>query len=198
MNTKQLQKGQPSIDFTDKSDINKELLKPKTCEKKESKTMSRKHLESANVDVLGILKIIDTFDRPSNARAEGTYALSGTHAQKHINEPGERIPKAVAFAGAGVGLARAEFSVFEVEAKGPNASACAEANVVGAGAIARAEVASASAKVGPVGVKVGLGFDTGATVGLGGVEVKILGSGVRLGPNTGVSFLGSEVSCSVM
>ncbi|KAG1926545.1 hypothetical protein F2P79_024821 [Pimephales promelas] len=163
-----------------------------------TKTKPSNHLVSPNVDVLGILKIIDTFDRPSNASTEGTYVLSGAHAKNPINKPGERIPKAVAFAGAGVGLARAEYSVFEVEAKGPNASACAEANVVGVGAIARAEVASASAKAGPVGVKVGLGFDTGATIGLGGAEVKILGTGVRIGPNPAVSLLGSEVSCSVM
>ncbi|KAL0180635.1 hypothetical protein M9458_023041, partial [Cirrhinus mrigala] len=51
----------------------------------------------------------------------------------------------------------------------------------------------ASAKAGPVGVKVGLGFDTGASIGLGGVEAKVLGTGISIGPKTSVSVLGSEV-----
>lgn len=104
----------------------------------------------------------------------------------------------LAYAEAGVGRACAEFEIFEAEAKGPNVYAGAEANVFGAGAMARAEIASASASAGPVGVKVGLGFDTGATVGLAGVEVKVLGIGFSIGPKTSISFLGSEVSCSVM
>ncbi len=36
--------------------------------------------------------------------------------------------------------------------------------------MARAEIASASAKAGPVGVKVGLGLDTGASAGLHGLR----------------------------
>lgn len=64
--------------------------------------------------------------------------------------------------------------------------------------MARAEIGSASVHAGPVGVKVGLGVDTGASVGPNGLEVKVLGTGVTLGPNPSIALLGSEVSCSVM
>ncbi|XP_056120857.1 uncharacterized protein LOC130099273 [Rhinichthys klamathensis goyatoka] len=155
-------------------------------------------LASAGVDLVDVINVIDTFDRPADASAEGPYAGTGTYAVAFEDEPGKRIPKAGAFAEAGVGRAHAEFSIFQAEAKGPNASAGAEANVVGAGAMARAEVGSASAKVGPVGVKVGLGVDTGASVGADGLEVKVLGTGFKFGPEPSLSFLGSEVSCCVM
>uniref|UniRef100_A0A673GXR8 Uncharacterized protein n=1 Tax=Sinocyclocheilus rhinocerous TaxID=307959 RepID=A0A673GXR8_9TELE len=145
----------------------------------------------SNVDLVDIINIIDTYDRPADASAEGTYAQSGV-------KPMKRIPRAGVFAEAGVGRARAEFSVFEAEAKGPNACASAEAYVVGAGAIAQAEIGSASAKAGPVGVKLGLGLDTGASIGPNGVEVKFLGTGFSFGPRTSLSFLGSEVSCSIL
>uniref|UniRef100_A0A8C2H7X8 Uncharacterized protein n=1 Tax=Cyprinus carpio TaxID=7962 RepID=A0A8C2H7X8_CYPCA len=102
------------------------------------------------------------------------------------DKPGKRIPKAGVYAEAGVGQACAEYSVFEAEAKGPNASAGAEISVGGAGAMARAEIA------------MGLGLDTGASIGVGGVEAKFLGTGFSVGPKTSVSVLGSEVSCSVM
>ncbi len=153
---------------------------------------------SANVSVSNAINMIDTFDRPADSSAESTYARSGTYAVNPEDKPGKRIPRAGAFAEAGVGRARAEFSVFEAEAKGPNASARADANVVGAGAMARAEIASASAQAGPVGVKVGLAVDTGISAGVDGLEVKFLGTGFSIGPKTSISLLGSEVSCSVM
>ncbi len=142
--------------------------------------------------------MIDTYDRPSSANTEGGYAKQGFYASGYENKPGKRIPKAGYRAEAGIGKARAEYSVFEAEANGPNASAGAEASVVKVGAMARAEIASASAKAGPLGVKVGLGFDTGASAGLDGVEVKFLGTGISIGSKTSISVLGSEASCSVM
>uniref|UniRef100_A0A8C1LTM8 Uncharacterized protein n=1 Tax=Cyprinus carpio TaxID=7962 RepID=A0A8C1LTM8_CYPCA len=96
------------------------------------------------------------------------------------DKPGKRIPKAGVYAETGVGRACAEYSVFEAEAKGPNASAGAEVSVGGAGAMARAEIA------------MGLGLDTGVSVGVGGVEAKFLGTGFSVGPKTSVSVLGSE------
>ena len=142
--------------------------------------------------------MVDTIDRPPNATAEGSYARSGAYAEAFGKEPGMRIPKAGVYAEAGVGRARAEFSIFDAEARGPNASASAEATVarLGAGAMAQAESASASATAGPVGAKLGLGVDTGAYIGLGGVEVKILGIGFSIGPKTSISFLNSELSFS--
>uniref|UniRef100_A0A672MK85 Uncharacterized protein n=1 Tax=Sinocyclocheilus grahami TaxID=75366 RepID=A0A672MK85_SINGR len=155
-------------------------------------------LASANVGLSNIIHMVDTWERPADASAEGTYARSGVEIIKPENRPMHRIPRARVFAEAGVGQARAEFSVFEAEAKGPNACASAEASAVGARAMARAEIASASAIAGPVDVTLGLGLDTGASVGLDGVEVKFLGTGFKYGPKTSLSFLGSEVSCAVM
>ncbi|XP_052425442.1 uncharacterized protein LOC127968339 [Carassius gibelio] len=144
-----------------------------------------------------LLGIIDTYDRPASANAEGGYAEQDLYASSGFeNKPGKRLPKAGYLAEAGVGRARAEYSIFEAEAKGPSASFGIEAKEGKLGAMARAEIASASAKAGPVGVKVGLGFDTGASIGLGGVEAKILGFGFSFGSKMGVSLLGSEVSFS--
>ncbi len=144
--------------------------------------------------------MIDTYDRQASANTEDGYANQGFYASGFENKPGKRIPKAGYLAEAGFGRARAEYRVFEAEAKGPNASAAAEASLVKLGAMARAEIASASAKAGPLAVKVGVGFDTGASIGLGGVEAKFLGTGFSVGPKIGISVLGSEasVSCSVM
>ncbi|XP_016096298.1 uncharacterized protein [Sinocyclocheilus grahami] len=198
LHTTRLHEGQPDVDFTLSSEINKKLLKKKTWIKNDTTKKPSVQLASANVSVSNVINMIDTADRPADANAEGTYARSGTYAVSPENEPGKRIPRAGAFAEAGVGRARAEYSVFEAEAKGPNASAGAEASVAGAGAMARAEIASASAQAGPLGVKVGLGVDTGASVGVDGLEVKFLGTGFSVGPKTSISLLGSEVSCSVM
>ncbi|RXN07876.1 hypothetical protein ROHU_032076 [Labeo rohita] len=142
--------------------------------------------------------MIDTFDREADTIVEDTYARSEAYAHAFEDEPGKRIPKAGVHAEAGIGRASAEFSVFEAKAKGPNVSAGAEVSIAGAGAMARAEIASASAQAGPIGVKVGLGVDTGVSAGADGFEAKILGTGISVGPKTSISFLGSEVSCSVM
>ncbi|CAM4731380.1 unnamed protein product [Leuciscus chuanchicus] len=185
--------------LTISSDINKKLLKKETWKVK--KVISKKpkvKLASVHVNLGNVIDMIDTFDRPGDAYAKTTYAGARKYADAFEDQPGKRIPKAGVYAEAGVGRARAEYSVFEADAKGPNASAGAEASVVEVGAMARAELASASANAGPVGVKVGLGVDTGASIGVTGVEAKFLGTGFSIGPKTSVSVLGSEVSCAVM
>ncbi len=199
--TRRLREENPRVDFTVSTDINKKLLKKDTWKSKKSySTRPSVDLASASASGSGLIGMIDTFDREPDANAEGTYTRAGSYAEAFGNKPGTRIPRAGVYAEAGVGRASAEFSVFEAEAKGPNASAAAEASVarLGVGAIARAEIASASAKAGPLGVKVGLGFDTGASIGVDGVEAKFLGTGFSIGPKTSISVLGSELSCSVM
>ncbi|KAJ8267520.1 hypothetical protein COCON_G00126920 [Conger conger] len=147
----------------------------------------------------GLINMIDTFDRPEDARAEGLYASAGSYEEGGFTDkPMQRIPKAGVYAYAGVGHAKAEYSVFEAEANGPNASAGAGASVTGVNAMARAELASASATAGPLKVKAGLGVDTGVSAGVDGVEAKFLGTGVRIGPKPAISLLGSEVECSIM
>lgn len=145
----------------------------------------------------GVLHVIDYYDRPGEAYADGAYADAGTYAYAFEDKPGQRVPKAGAVAETGIGRAGAHWSIFEAEAKGPNASASAEANVLGAGAMARAEVGSASASAGPVGVKVGLGVDTGVSVGPGTAEVKVLGCGLKVGRTFGISLFGSEFSINL-
>ncbi|XP_055062608.1 uncharacterized protein [Misgurnus anguillicaudatus] len=197
--TKRLRGGKHPIDFNVSSDINRNLCRKETWEcKMETSKKPSVQLLSANIDLVDTINIIDTFDRAKDTTKEGKYARRGKYKSGGKDEPGKRLPKSGVYAEAGVGRARAELSVLEAEAKGPNVTAGAEANATGVAAMARAEVASASAKAGPVGVKVGLGVDTGASVGLNGVEVKVLGTGISFGPKTSVSLLGSEVSCSVM
>uniref|UniRef100_A0A6I8S2Z3 Uncharacterized protein n=1 Tax=Xenopus tropicalis TaxID=8364 RepID=A0A6I8S2Z3_XENTR len=156
---------------------------------------SRQGIVSASPSAL--LKMIDTFDRPPEASAVGPYAGAGTYANGFKIAPGKWIPKAGAYAGAGVGKARAAVSVLEAEAKGPNASAGAEVSAFGAGAMAKAEVGSVSATAGPLSATLGLGVNTGVQVGLDGVETKIFGTGVTLGPRPSISFVGSEVACVI-
>uniref|UniRef100_A0A8C9RL60 Uncharacterized protein n=1 Tax=Scleropages formosus TaxID=113540 RepID=A0A8C9RL60_SCLFO len=146
----------------------------------------------------GVLDFIDNYDREAGASAQSTYAESGAFDTGFSDKPGHRIPKAGVYARAGVGHAAAHYSVFEADAKGPNAAAEAGVTPLGVQAIARAEIASASASAGPLRVKAGLGVDTGVKAGASGVEVKLLGTGFAIGPEMNVSILGNEVSCSVM
>ncbi|XP_042348576.1 uncharacterized protein LOC121947547 [Plectropomus leopardus] len=129
--------------------------------------------------------MIDTIERPGKAFATGTFASAGKFEDDSEEEIG-------VYAGVGVGHARAEWSVFDAEAKGPNASAGAEiSRKAGVRAIAKAELASASASAGLVKATVGLAADTGIGIGPSGVEAKVLGTGVTIGRKIGVSFLGS-------
>ncbi|KAJ4934693.1 hypothetical protein JOQ06_007478 [Pogonophryne albipinna] len=155
----------------------------------------------ANVssDRSGISKIIDTFDRPGGASAEAAYAGTNTYAVGLENKPGKRIPKAGATASAGVGRAGAEWSFFDAEAKGPNASvgAVASAGNLSASAFARAELGSASASAGPLKATVGLSVDTGVSVGAGSVEAKLLGCGFSVGRTMGFSLFGTGLELNL-
>uniref|UniRef100_A0A3B3WIX2 Uncharacterized protein n=1 Tax=Poecilia mexicana TaxID=48701 RepID=A0A3B3WIX2_9TELE len=149
----------------------------------------------ATVGSAGLVEMIDTFDRPGDASAKSTFARAGKFANGPEDKPGMRIPKAGVYAEAGVGEARAEWSVFEAEAKGPNASAGAgvSAGTLNARAFAKAELAGASASAGPLKAKVGLAVDTGVDIGLTGVEAKVLGTGFSFGRKMGVSVLGTGI-----
>ncbi|KAG7324748.1 hypothetical protein KOW79_011064 [Hemibagrus wyckioides] len=109
----------------------------------------------------GIFEIIDNFDREATVYADGLYADADTYASAFENAPGKRIPKAGAKAEVGFGRAVAQWSVFGVEANGPNASAEASANGLEAGAMAVAELGSVSAVAGPIEARLGLAIDTG-------------------------------------
>uniref|UniRef100_A0A8P4KDU2 Uncharacterized protein n=1 Tax=Dicentrarchus labrax TaxID=13489 RepID=A0A8P4KDU2_DICLA len=100
-------------------------------------------VSDVSVDASGALEMIDTYDRPGKAFGTWSYADAGTYANASKDKPMERIPKAGAYAGAGVGLAGSEWGIFNSEAKGPNVRAGATASLAsGARAFANAEVAS--------------------------------------------------------
>ncbi|XP_077316752.1 uncharacterized protein LOC143936213 [Lithobates pipiens] len=145
----------------------------------------------------GLLKMIDTFDRPHDEYTEDMYARAGTYAAGFTNKPGERIPKAGVYAEAGVYRARTENSIFEAEAKGPNASIRAGFFGLEVGAMARAELGSASASAGPFTAKLGLGLDTGVSAEPDYFEAKFLGTGFSIGSKTSISYVGSEVECVI-
>ncbi len=126
----------------------------------------------------------DSLDRPGTAFTAGAYADSGTCEDRH----GQRGK----YTAAGVGYARAEWSLCDAEAKGPNAgTGYTISDESGARAFAKAELGSVSATAGPVKATVGLAADTGIGVGPSGVEAKVLGTGVKLGRTVGFSVLGS-------
>lgn len=145
----------------------------------------------------GLVNMIDTYDRPGKAFASGTYksikkSAVGFHEVE--DKPGRRIPKAGVHVAAGVGHARAEWSFFEADAKGPNVGAGADAHLYsGAGAYAKAELASASARAGPVKATVGLAADTGVKVSPTHVEAKVLGTGFTVGHKIGFSLFGNSI-----
>ncbi|KAK3559127.1 hypothetical protein QTP86_005036 [Hemibagrus guttatus] len=138
----------------------------------------------------GLFDIIDNFDREATTYADTLYAGTDTYANAFENEPGKRIPKAGAKAEAGVGRAGAAWSIFAVEANGPNASAEATANGLEAGAMAVAELGSVSAVAGPIEARLGLAIDTGVSVSPTKIEAKFLGSGVSIGTAMGISLFG--------
>ncbi|XP_075178276.1 uncharacterized protein LOC142250096 [Anomaloglossus baeobatrachus] len=133
-------------------------------------------------------------------RTEATGAYSGAEAYAYGDEdvPGIGNSRMGAKCEAGVGKARAVYSVLEAEAKGPSAGAGAEISATEVGAMARAEIGSVSAAAGPVKATLGLAVDTGIRAGADGLEVQFLGTGVTLGPNPSISFLGSKLECVVM
>lgn len=97
------------------------------------------------------------------------------------------------YAAAGLGLARAEWSVCDFMPKGPNVSARAQASATGVKALLNAELSSASATAGPVHAKAGLGAETGFIIGVQGVKVKLLGTGFSIGLKMGIYVLVNEL-----
>ncbi|KAI2658973.1 Serine/threonine-protein kinase 10 [Labeo rohita] len=81
-------------------------------------------------EIVDITDINDTYDRPGMAYTEGKFARAKKYVEGNEDKAGKRIPKTGVYAEAGVGRAPAEYSIFEAEAKGPNASGCAEASKV--------------------------------------------------------------------
>jgi len=142
----------------------------------------------------GIENIIDNYDRPTESKAVAGYAIAKTEKNGLVDKHGERFPKAIALAHAGVGHVYVAWSVFVAEAKGPNAGVVYKATPLNISAFATAELCSASTMLGLVHAKLGLGVDTGASFGIEGLTVMFLGTGFSIGPGTlGFRFLGTEI-----
>uniref|UniRef100_A0A3Q3NS02 Uncharacterized protein n=1 Tax=Labrus bergylta TaxID=56723 RepID=A0A3Q3NS02_9LABR len=130
----------------------------------------------------GTGKPTNTTDRPGKASAKNSYAAAV-----------DRTDDGVMYAGAGWGHARAEWRMFDAEAKGPNASVGAEFTDESFKAMAKAEVISVSASAGITKATLGLSADTGVGIGKSGVEAKFLGTGFSIGRKTGFSLFGSGI-----
>lgn len=89
--------------------------------------------------------------------------------------------------------ARAEWSIFDAEIKGPSAGSEASTGILSAKAFAKAELVSASASAGPVKATVGLSADSGIEIGPTQVEAKVLGTGISFGRKVGISLFGSGI-----
>lgn len=87
--------------------------------------------------------------------------------------------------------ARAEWSIFDAEAKGPSAETEATTEFLRARAFAKAELASASASAGPVKATVGLAADSGIEISPTQLEAKVLGTGISIGRKVGISLFGT-------
>lgn len=107
----------------------------------------------------------------------------------------EQLPEAEAKAATGVNHSHEEDGIFALDTKGPNASA--EAGVSGKDrslkAMARAEVGSVAGSIGPVTGTLGLSADTGAHISPTQLEAKVLGTGISIGRETGISLFGTEL-----
>ncbi|KAM5135277.1 uncharacterized protein ACMZJ9_017889 [Mantella aurantiaca] len=163
-------------------------------------------LTDAERQLLRLIKL-DKIDRPPSAYYEGPYARSGKYFEVQ-----DMIPKTGVYAEAGLCRAGAEFSIFEVEAKGPNARVSAEAGMSAIGemkaeAMASAEVASASASAGPlefeakgpnasVSAGVGVSMSRGAEVDAM-ARAEIWSTSASVGPLKAKVGLGVDTGVSV-
>uniref|UniRef100_A0A671U672 Uncharacterized protein n=1 Tax=Sparus aurata TaxID=8175 RepID=A0A671U672_SPAAU len=106
-------------------------------------------------------------------------------------EESDEHVKGGAYAVKGSGYYRDENGPVCVEAKGPNAGIGVGLSGSGARVMTKAELVSASVSAGPATATVGLSADTGASIGPAQLEAKVLGTGVSIGREMGVSFLGT-------
>jgi RHS repeat-associated protein len=85
-----------------------------------------------------------------------------------------------------------QYSV-DIQAFGIEAGASAEAGITGFSVEAVAEVKMIELEGAGVGGRLALAATTGVSAGLGGVEIKVGGTGFSIGKKTGISILGSEI-----
>uniref|UniRef100_A0A3B1K2Y9 Uncharacterized LOC111189332 n=1 Tax=Astyanax mexicanus TaxID=7994 RepID=A0A3B1K2Y9_ASTMX len=167
-----------------------------SAKKKKWEKERRSKREIAGIVGKNVLYIIDYYDRPGKASAEGPYAEAGAYACAFEGKPGKRVPKAGVFAEAGVGRARAEWRVCEAEAKGPNASAGVHADILGVEAEAAASLGQARAQFSILEAEVkGPNASAGAQAGIEGVgamaRAEIASASASAGPvevKAGVGF----------
>ncbi len=128
----------------------------------------------------GICDIIDRWETDAFAQGDTLHAHSGVLTTK---------TRKIATASAGVASwsAGTAKGIASVNASVATASATASVGYDGVSAFANASLVSVGAQVGPLNAKAGLDLTTGASVGLGGVDVSVVGFGFSLGPKLGIS-----------
>uniref|UniRef100_A0A3B5APE5 Uncharacterized protein n=1 Tax=Stegastes partitus TaxID=144197 RepID=A0A3B5APE5_9TELE len=126
----------------------------------------------------GIKEMRDNVDRPGNVSAKVAYGDAN-------------ISRTNGSFAAGVGHVRAEWSILDAEANGPNTSADVEVSKERFSAQAKAELYSASVSAGPVTFKTGVSVDFGVGVGEDGVEAQVMGTGFSFGRKMGISLFGN-------
>ncbi|ETI53580.1 hypothetical protein F441_03472 [Phytophthora nicotianae CJ01A1] len=113
-----------------------------------------------------IERTVDHYDRQAGAISRGLYTRSEVSRQRLSVEAST---KAV------MGEARAQASIFEAGAYGPNVGAHARAGVGGVGGFLTAELGRVEVKTGVVNVGMCLNINSGIHVGVDNFKVKILG-----------------------
>jgi hypothetical protein len=135
---------------------------------------------------------LENIDKGGNAHAR---TISSSTGFEKFEKP--RTGRYGARASASVAQAAASYNVFGASAKALSADAHYQYGVhnsVGASAT----VARAEANVGPLQAGVGLNFDTGASVGIDGVKLDVLGFGFSFGPKMSIKTPIADISCSIM
>ena len=141
---------------------------------------------NCQVSAASVLDAIDDFDKGPASHAGMFNAYSGTYKKPRTGRVG-------AYANASFSEASASKGVFGASASALSASAHVEVgtnNSVGVNlSLVRAE-----AHAGPIQIGTGLNFNTGASVGLDGIQASALGFGVSIGPRMSVRTPVADVS----
>jgi len=159
--------------------------------KSELKNQVKKSIKpKVSVDPGSILDTFENFDKEGSKYAGTLKTFSGSYKKDRTQRWGHH-------AGASVAEAGASYSVFGANATALSAGAGVEYGLHNS-AYAHATVARASANAGPMEVGVGLSLDTGASIGVDGASIGVLGFGVSVGPKMAIKTPVADVSCSIM
>lgn len=179
--------GQGSVKARVKEAFTPVTKKPPATKKK----LAKQHLKPGGPFSAGTFleSIINDCDRKPGAYTRKLITEAGTYKTRCSTGVVARAVTAEVTAHA---------SVASATARGPGAVAGAHAGAGGVAAYATAEVARAEASVAGITVGVGLNANTGASIGIDGIEASILGFGMSIGPRMSIKTPVGDVSCVIM